>query len=279
MSTPFTRREFARNAAAALLPLVSVAVSPPRRAEADGEELNLARFFGPYRAAFVLHDVQTGKTLRYRPALCTTRFAPCSTFKIPNSLIGLETGVLRDENHRFAWDGVKRPIEEWNRDHTLHTAFRVSAVWYYQKLAKAIGPARMRKYLDRIGGYGNGRIGGDVTRFWLGEPLAISPDEQVRFLNRLRAGTLPFSKRTQEIVRRVMVQETRGGTVLRAKTGTQGDLAKNVATEGWYVGYVTTGKRVHVFAAHVDGGPNPSGREAGRITRAILESRGLLPRA
>ncbi|HVK04630.1 MAG TPA: penicillin-binding transpeptidase domain-containing protein [Armatimonadaceae bacterium] len=281
MSHLFSRRQFALRLLA--LPLVSVAVAPPplpARAE-PRSDFDLKQFFGEYRAAFVLYDTGTGRTLRYRPALCATRFTPCSTFKIPNSLIGLQTGVLRDENHRFAWDGVKRPIEEWNRDHTLRSALRVSAVWYYQRLAKAIGPKRMKAYLDRIGGYGNGRIGGDdrITQFWLDGPLLISPDEQVRFLTRLRAGTLPFSERTQEIVRRILIQEdySGGGAVLRAKTGTDGDLKKGIATAGWYVGYVTSGRRVSVFATHIEGGKNPSGREAGRITREILRSRGLLP--
>ena len=38
---------------------------------------------------------------------------PASTFKIPNSLIALETGVVQDpDKDVFKWDGVKRPIEE-----------------------------------------------------------------------------------------------------------------------------------------------------------------------
>ncbi len=277
-----------------LLPLVAVAAAippaakagtggaPPRKAKAaaapaaaDGT-LNLDRHFGAYRGTFVLHDVSTGRTLRYHPERADRAMPPCSTFKIVNSLIGLETGVLKDENHLYKWDGVKRPIEEWNRDHTLKSAIQVSSVWYYQRLAKEIGPERMRTYLQKLG-YGNGQIGDDVTTFWLDGPLLVSPNEQVRFLTRLQAGDVPFSPRTQNIVKKIMVQDTPGSTsVLRAKTGTAGDLKNNTATYGWYVGYVTRGKRTYVFATFLEGGENPSGRTAGSITRAVLKDRGLL---
>ena len=42
---------------------------------------------------------------------------PASTFKIANSLIALETGVVGDpDKDVFKWDGVTRSIEGWNRD-------------------------------------------------------------------------------------------------------------------------------------------------------------------
>jgi beta-lactamase class D len=48
---------------------------------------------------------------------------PASTFKIPNSIIALETGVVADpDKDIFKWDGVKRSIEAWNKDHTLRSA-------------------------------------------------------------------------------------------------------------------------------------------------------------
>ena len=53
---------------------------------------------------------------------------PASTFKIPNSVIALETGVVGDpDKDVFQWDGVTRSIEAWNRDHTLRSAIAASA--------------------------------------------------------------------------------------------------------------------------------------------------------
>ncbi|WP_404872937.1 penicillin-binding transpeptidase domain-containing protein, partial [Klebsiella pneumoniae] len=35
-------------------------------------------------------------------------FLPASTFKIPNSLIALDLGVVKDEHQVFKWDGQTR---------------------------------------------------------------------------------------------------------------------------------------------------------------------------
>jgi beta-lactamase class D len=80
---------------------------------------------------------------------------PASTFKIPNSIIALETGVVGDpDKDVFKWDGVTRSIEAWNKDHTLRTAIAASAVPVYQEIARRIGAERMQKYVDLLE-YGN----------------------------------------------------------------------------------------------------------------------------
>ena len=91
---------------------------------------------------------------------------PASTFKIPNSVIALETGVVADpDKDIFKWDGVTRSIEAWNKDHTLRSAIAVSAVPVYQEIARRIGAERMQKYLDLLD-YGNRDIGDGIDQFW-----------------------------------------------------------------------------------------------------------------
>ena len=76
---------------------------------------------------------------------------PASTFKIPNSLIALETGVVGDpDKDVFKWDGVTRSIEAWNKDHTMRSAIAASAVPVYQEIARRIGAERMQKYVDLL---------------------------------------------------------------------------------------------------------------------------------
>ena len=58
-----------------------------------------------------------GKVTVYNMTLDTMRFLPASTFKIVNSLIGLETGRISDEKMVIKWDGIKR----WNEDHPHHS--------------------------------------------------------------------------------------------------------------------------------------------------------------
>ena len=74
-------------------------------------------------------------------------FLPASTFKIPNTLIALETGVLRDENTVLKWNGEQHWNENWNKDLTLKEAFHASCVPCYQEIARKIGVERMNKYL------------------------------------------------------------------------------------------------------------------------------------
>ena len=106
---------------------------------------------------------------------------PASTFKIPNSLIALETGVVADpDKDVFKWDGVTRSIEAWNKDHTLRSAIAASAVPVYQEIARRIGAERMQKYLDLFD-YGNRDIGGGIDQFWLTGNLAHRSDAAGRF--------------------------------------------------------------------------------------------------
>ena len=129
---------------------------------------------------------------------------PASTFKIPNSVIALETGVVTDpDKDIFKWDGVTRSIEAWNKDHTLRSAIAVSAVPVYQEIARRIGVERMQKYVDLFD-YGNRDIGGGIDQFWLTGNLRIDPVQQIDFVDRLRRGVLPVSKRSQELTRDIL---------------------------------------------------------------------------
>ncbi len=142
-------------------------VTPP-----DPRVEDLSAFFGGFEATFVLLDLQRQELTRFNPERAARRQPPCSTFKVPNALIGLETGVLSGPEHAMKWDGTHYEIETWNQDQTLRTAIRWSVVWYFQRVAASIGEQRMRQYLHAIP-YGNEDISGGLTRFWCGRGLAV----------------------------------------------------------------------------------------------------------
>jgi beta-lactamase class D len=176
---------------------------------------------------------------------------PASTFKIPNSIIALETGVVADpDKDIFKWDGVVRSIEAWNKDHTLRSAIAVSAVPVYQEIARRIGSERMQKYLDLFD-YGNRDIGGGIDQFWLTGNLRIDPVQQIDFVDRLRRGVLPASKRSQDLVRDILPVTKVGDATIRFKSGLLG-AEQDTPSLGWMVGWAEKGASQTVFAMNMD---------------------------
>jgi beta-lactamase class D len=174
------------------------------------------------------------------PARCQEPLTPASTFKIPNSIIGLETGVIPDAEYMIPWDGRTRPISAWNQDHTLRTAIRDSAVPYYQELARRVGLVRMREWVERLK-YGNRQIGDQVDQFWLNGPLAVTPLEQLEFLRKLVQARLPISARTRDIVVDITRRGELDGRPLHGKTGWSDPNGPNET--GWFVGWIDDSAR------------------------------------
>ena len=64
----------------------------------------------------MLYDQNNDKFTFYNQAQFKEHYSPASTFKICNSLIGIETGIIMDENFIIVWDSVMRPNTKWNQD-------------------------------------------------------------------------------------------------------------------------------------------------------------------
>ena len=182
---------------------------------------------------------------RYRDSFYT----PASTFKIVNSLIGIQTGVIRDENMVIKWDGIKRWNEDWNKNLTMKEAFAVSAVPYFQEIARRIGRDTMKIWIDSLG-YGNRNISGPIDSFWLNNRLKIKPDEELGLVKKLYFGQLPFFKRTLDIVQSVMLREQNSNYKLSYKTG-WGTL-ENGYELGWVVGWIEENKHPYFFVLNFE---------------------------
>ena len=180
-------------------------------------------------------------------------YTPASTFKIVNSLIGIQTGVIKDENMVIKWDGIKRSREEWNKDLTMAEAFKVSAVPYYQEVARRIGRDTMKMWIDSLH-YGNKNIGGPIDSFWLNNHLKITPDEELGLVKKLYFDQLPFYQRTQEIVRTVMLRENNANYKLSYKTGWGNK--ENGNEIGWIVGWIEENKHPYFFVLNIES-PDP----------------------
>lgn len=222
----------------------------------------------------LVQRLSDGREWSANPGRAEQRFIPASTFKIPNSLIILETGVVADPDaDSLEWDGEERWLDAWNQDQNLREGFARSAVWAYQEWARRVGPETMAGQVAALD-YGNAEIGGpeDVDRFWLEGPLAISAREQVDFLKRLQARELPVSQDVQDTVVDIMQAEAGEGWVLRGKTGWRFDGEPDI---GWHVGWLEAGAEVWFFALNIDM-PDPDREVPLRteLTRAALIAAG-----
>ncbi len=246
-----------KSAVAALILFLLISHPVPARPAPlppDAEQ-RIAKVLKGTDTAFVLYDTWQDRTVRFDPKRCQQRFTPFSTFKIPNSLIALETGVVADPNAVVRWDPKKRPAQShwpdgWKRDHSLRSAFQASAVWFFQEVAVKVGPKRMADHLRRFR-YGNQDISGGIDRFWLASSLKISADEQVELLRALLEGRLGVSQRSRDILRDVMLYEKGAAYTIRAKTG-GGPVGSGKAL-GWLVGYVESNDNIYIFAVNTDG--------------------------
>ena len=186
------------------------------------------------KGTMLIYDLQKNKYSGYEPVLWDSGYLPASTFKIVNTLIGLETGVI-DSNFVFKWNGEKRRLPQWEKDLSLKEAFRVSCVPCYQELARKIGYERMRDYLQKFN-YGNMVISPEtIDLFWLEGESRITPMEQLDFLRRLYSGELPINSKTSKIILNIMFEEVLNGARLHGKTGW---AIRNGNNYGWYVGFV-----------------------------------------
>lgn len=174
---------------------------------------------------------------------------PASTFKIANSIIALETGVVEDDSTLFKWDGKKRSIKNWEQDLIFRDAFHFSCVPCYQDVARRIGEKRMNEYLGKLG-YGNMKVdSSNIDVFWLEGDSRINQFQQIDFLKRFHTSGLPVSKRTEVIMKRMMVIEGDDNYVLSGKTGWS---ITNGKDNGWFVGYVEVENKLYFFATNVE---------------------------
>jgi beta-lactamase class D len=218
---------------------------------------SLGKYFddNKVRGCFALLNNGTGDFTVYNlDRYKDSAFLPASTFKIVNSLIGLQTGIIRNDSMVIKWDSVVRPNAEWNRDLSMYQAFRVSAVPYYQEVARRIGKDTMQFWLDTLH-YGTAKIKGPIDSFWLDNSLKITPDEQLGLVKRLFFNQLPFYSGTQETVKKAMLFEDKPEYKLSYKTG-WGRL-ENGNQLGWIVGYIVENNHPYFFVLNLES-PDPN---------------------
>jgi beta-lactamase class D len=236
---------------------------------------DIGSHFTGYEGCFALLDVDSGKWIRYNEKRCAQQFSPCSTYKIPNSLIALETGVVTNVDDMTKWDGVIHPIKTWNHDQSMRSAFKDSVVWYYQNLTKLIGKERETDFVHKMH-YGNENTTGDITRFWIDDSLKISADQQCEFMRDLVTDKLPFSRENVNKVTEIMKVSSDATHSFGGKTGSGSDPVTKKRNLNWFVGFATNGTHRYVFATNISGKDIQGNAPAKQISIAVLKDLGII---
>ena len=230
----------------------------------------LSTYAGEVSACIAIYSESFDQYLIHNLPQCERRLAPCSTFKVPNALIGLETGVLSGPDDTRAWDGTEHSRQVLNQDHDLASAIKYSVVWYFQELALDIGPERMQAALDAYD-YGNRDISGGQDRFWLDSSLEISAMEQILFMRALEQGLLPATNENQATVRDMMLQNYSMPDDFNGQLyGKTGSCVDGEVDHGWFTGFLRRDGKSYTFAVNVIG-ENQMGWDARKITIRMLQ--------
>lgn len=253
----------------ALQPALAWSVSPSAQAMAA---LNCTTFV----------DAGTGKAL-LREGDCAARVTPVSTFNIAVSLMGFDSGFLKDQHapvlpYRESYQAWNK---DWHRDMDPSEWISYSAIWYAQQVTRHIGRERFERYVQAFG-YGNGDTSGDknkgngLTWSWIGSSMQISPDEQTTFLRRLVRQELPVSQYAHEQTARLLkLKDLPNGWQVFGKTGTGAPVGPNGKDDysrsyGWFVGWATNGQRTIVFARLAQDEKLEEGAAGPRLRDAFL---------
>ncbi len=212
----------------------------------------------PLRCTVII-DEKSGQPL-HRQGDCDEQVYPQSTFKLPLAMMGYDAKVLVDaHNPLWAYQAKFKRSEREQKDTDPTIWERDSIVWYSQVITRRLGKKAFADYVRGFD-YGNRDVSGGpggtdgLTESWLMSSLKISPDEQVSFLRRFLAGSLPINAdavlKTKAITPKF---DAADGWTVYGKTGSGSMRNKAGKSDpnrpiGWFVGWAEKQGRRVVFA-------------------------------
>jgi len=178
--------------------------------------------------SFGLFDNGQGKFTIYNlNRFRDSTYLPAGTFDIVQGLIGVQTGLVKDDSSLLKTDRENG----------------------FGLLAQRIGKDTLKKWVDSLG-YGNKNISGPIDSFWLNNHLKITSDEQLGLIKKLYFDQLPFYQHTQLLVRQALLTEknTNYQLIYKAARGI-GDGGHAI---GWIMGWVEENKHPYFFVLNLE---------------------------
>ncbi|MBS0585651.1 MAG: class D beta-lactamase [Verrucomicrobia bacterium] len=218
--------------------------------------LSIATSLFSFEEDFLLINGRTDEVIASFGSHLYDEISPCSTFKIPLSLMGYDAKVLEDEDNPV-WDfqeGYENWLPSWQAPHSPLSWMKESCVWYSKLLYLELGLSTVENYITLFG-YGNQAEPSDL--FWINSSLKISPKEQVLFLQKMVQGELPVSKRALAMTKKLLFkEELSNGWQIFGKTGWSGSaITDNGKTleHAWFVGWIEKEDTFYPFAYLIRG--------------------------
>jgi len=212
---------------------------------------------------------------------CSSRTTPASTFKIAISLMGFDSGFLKDAHAPMLqyhtgypdWGG-----EAWRQPTDPSKWIKYSVVWFSQQVTLSLGMTQFANYTKEFA-FGNADVRGDnrhdgLTHAWIDSSLQISPLEQVAFLTKIVNRKLPVSEHAYEMTSQITeFTKLSDGWDIHGKTGTGFPENRDGSDDrahgwGWFVGWASRNGKTIVFARLIqDDGASPGQKPAGLRAR------------
>lgn len=213
----------------------------------------------------------------YNEEMGDMEVSPDSTFKIISTLMGLDAGIIEDEDSHMEYSGEIYPVSDWNGDLTLEEAFQSSCVWYFRQIIDKAGADEVQAALKKLH-YGNCDISEwegcginpmpELNGFWLESSLKISPRQQVVVLADIFEGRTSYTETDIRILKDIMLTEETDTCSIYGKTGSGGN------GKAWFVGFAERETERTYFAVYLNDSQNAgeiTGSKAREIAISIIE--------
>lgn len=198
-----------------------VSACTPNNVQTDatiGKILDSAGMYG----SFALMDNATEQfTIHNLDAYKDSAVAPLNSFFLIPAMIAVEKGIIT--NNTSTW---------LNFDSTIA----------YQNLIQKLGRPTLLKAIDSLH-YGKGIVSADMNQFWSDNSLKITADEQLGLIKKIYFNQLYFQKRSQEIVRKMLLKEDNASYKLSYISSNN----PSNSNQSWMLGYIEENKHVYFF--------------------------------
>jgi beta-lactamase class D len=230
--------------------------------------------------SFGLFDNTQGHFTIYNlPRYRDSAYVPGGTFNILSSLVGIQTGVVKDDSAILHWDPSLIIRSDCPNDRSLRSFFQYPCTFAFEELCRRIGKDTLKKWIDSLG-YGNKDTGGGADSFWINGHLKITADEQLGLVKKLYFEQLPFFQRTQRIVRGMMQMANNSNYQLSYKTGHGNSMQEErgkAHAVGWVMGWIEENKHPYFFVVNLESANSNMDMEkiGVDILRSILRQMGF----